>query len=47
MVLVAAMHDGADILKNEHTKNAGKFYMAVGKIKTRLLEEKKKYSHEE
>lgn len=39
MVLVAAMNKGADITKNEHTKNAGKFYVASGRIHERLLEE--------
>lgn len=42
MVMVAAMRDGADILKNEHTKAAGKFYMASGRIHERLVAEKKK-----
>lgn len=41
MVLVAAMNKGADITKNEHTKNAGKFYVASGRIHERLLEEQK------
>lgn len=40
MVLVAAMNKGADITKNEHTKNAGKFYVACGRIHKRLMEEK-------
>lgn len=42
MVLVAAMNAGADVLKNEHTRNAGRFYMAAGRIKARLTEEKEK-----
>ena len=42
MVMVAAMHDGADILKNEHTKAAGRFYMAAGRIHERLVKEAKK-----
>lgn len=40
MVLVAAMHNGADILKNEHTQAAGKFYVAAGRIHERLVKEK-------
>ena len=40
MTLVAAMHDGADIVKNEHTKHAGQFYMAAGRIHERLVKEK-------
>lgn len=40
MIVVAAMYKGVDVLKNEHTKNAGRFYVACGKIHTRLLEEK-------
>lgn len=42
MVMVAAMHDGADILKNEHTKAAGRFYMAAGRIHERLVKEAKR-----
>jgi len=42
MVMVAAMHDGADILKNEHTKAAGRFYMAAGRIHERLAGEAEK-----
>lgn len=40
MTLVAAMHDGADILKNEHTKAAGNFYIAAGRIHERLMKDK-------
>jgi len=42
MVLVAAMNDGIDVLKNEHTKAAGRFYMAAGRIHERLVNEAKK-----
>lgn len=42
MVLVAAMNAGADIVKNEHTKAAGRFYMAAGRIHERLANEVKK-----
>ena len=42
MVMVAAMQNGADILKNEHTKAAGRFYMAAGRIHKRLVDEKNK-----
>lgn len=42
MVLVAAMNEGADIVKNEHTKAAGRFYMAAGRIHERLVKEAKK-----
>lgn len=41
MVLVAAMNKGADIIKNEHTKASGKFYVASGKIHERLMEQHK------
>lgn len=40
MVMVAAMNDGKDMLKSEHTKNAGKFYAASGRIHERLMREK-------
>ena len=40
MVLVAAMKNGADIIKNEHTKAAGNFYVACGRIHERLKKEK-------
>lgn len=42
MVLVAAMTEGADVLKNEHTKASGRFYVAVGRIHERLVKEAKK-----
>ena len=42
MIMVAAMHDGTDVLKNEHTKASGRFYMAAGRIHERLVEEAKK-----
>lgn len=42
MVLVAAMNEGADILKNEHTKASGRFYMAAGRIHERLVKEANK-----
>lgn len=42
MVLVAAMSEGADIVKNEHTKAAARFYMAAGRIHERLAKEVKK-----
>lgn len=41
MVVCAAMSKGADILKNQHTQDAAKFYAACGKIHTRLLDEVK------
>ena len=41
MVLVAAMAKGRDIVKNEHTQKAGKFYVECGKIHERLLKDKK------
>lgn len=40
MIIVAAMHEGIDVLKNEHTQNAAKFYACAGKIHARLIEEK-------
>lgn len=40
MVMVAAMKEGKDMLKSEHTKNAGKFYVASGRIHERLLKER-------
>lgn len=40
MVLVAAMYEGADVVKNEHTKAAGNFYVAAGRIHERLVKEK-------
>ena len=40
MVLVAAMHEGADVMKNEHTQAAGRFYVASGRIHERLVKEK-------
>ena len=40
MIDVAFIWKGADVLKNEHSQAAGKFYAACGKIKTRLLKEK-------
>lgn len=44
MVLVAAMNElnGANIMKNEHTKASGRFYIASGRIHKRLVEEKNK-----
>lgn len=42
MVLVAAMAEGADITKNQHTKASGHFYIAAGRIHERLLKEVKK-----
>jgi hypothetical protein len=47
MVMVAAMHDNSNILKNEHTKAASKFYIAAGRIHERLVAEKKKLEEEE
>ena len=41
MVVCAAMSKGADILKEQHTQDAAKFYAACGKIHTRLLDEVK------
>lgn len=40
MIMVAAMHDGANVIKNEHTQAAAKFYMASGRIHERLTKEK-------
>lgn len=40
MVVTAMMSAGVDIQKNEHTKWAGRFYMAAGKIRKRLTDEK-------
>ena len=40
MVLVASIHKGVDVVKNEHTQNAGRFYVECGKIHERLLKEK-------
>lgn len=40
MVMVAAMKEGKDMMKSEHTKNAGKFYVASGRIHERLLKER-------
>ena len=40
MTMVAAMQDGADVVKNEHAKNAGRFYVAAGRIHERLAKEK-------
>lgn len=41
MVLVAAMAKGRDVVKNEHTQKAGKFYVTCGRIHERLLKDKK------
>ncbi len=42
--MVAAMNEpnSANIMKNEHTKAAGRFYMAAGRIHERLVKEAKK-----
>lgn len=40
MIIVAAMHDGADVLKNEHTQAAAKFYAYAGQTHERLIKEK-------
>ena len=39
MVVVATMSSGSDVIKNQHTKAAAKFYMLAGKIKIRMLAE--------
>ena len=39
MIMAAAMHDGMDVVKNEHTKAAGRFYVAAGRIHERLMNE--------
>lgn len=40
MIAIAAMTNGVDVLKNEHTKRAGNFYVAAGRIHERLTKEK-------
>jgi len=40
MIIVASLYKGADVLKNEHTKWAAKFYACAGKIHARLVKEK-------
>lgn len=40
MIDIAFIWKGSDVAKNEHTQAAGKFYVACGKIKTRLLKER-------
>lgn len=42
MIIVAALNKGADILKNEHTQDAARFYACVGVINKRLIEEREK-----
>lgn len=42
MVIVAALNKGVDILKNEHTQAAGRFYACAGTIHKRLIDEKAK-----
>ena len=37
MITVAALYKGADVLKNEHTQWAARFYAAAGKIHARLV----------
>lgn len=47
MILCASIEHGAkDIVKNEHTQAAGKFYVAAGRIHERLLKEKKNEKNE-
>lgn len=40
MILISAMNNSEGITKNEHVKAAGRFYVAAGKINTRLHKEK-------
>lgn len=42
LLIVAAIHDGADVLKNQHAQDAGAFYAASQNIHKRLIEEKQK-----
>lgn len=42
MVLVAAMQNGIDVMKNRHSESAGRFYAASGRIHKRLTEETEK-----
>lgn len=41
MIICAAINEGKDVLKNEHIKAAGKFYVEAGRIHERLKGEKK------
>ena len=40
MVMLAALHNGTDVLKGEHGQAVGAFYQACGKIRERLLKER-------
>lgn len=40
MILIAAMTEGADIIKNKHLEWSAKFYIASGHIHERLMREK-------
>lgn len=42
MVLVAAMQNGIDVMKNRHGEYAGKFYASSGRIHKRLTDEMEK-----
>jgi len=42
MIVVAALSKGVDVLKNEHTQDAARFYACVGVINKRLIEEREK-----
>lgn len=39
MMVFAAIHNGLDVIKGEHTQNAGRFYAESGKIHERLKKE--------
>lgn len=41
MMILAALRDGADVLKGEHAQNAGRFYAEAGRIHERLKGEVK------
>lgn len=40
LVMLAALHNGTDVLKGEHGQAVGAFYQACGKIHERLLKER-------
>ena len=48
MIVCAAMNNGADVMKDIKNNALGAFYVAAGKIHTRLMEEKaKEYGKEQ
>lgn len=39
IMVLAAIRNGVDVIKGEHTQNAGRFYAESGKIHERLKKE--------